>query len=62
MAISPTSIGALCTEPPNGTQRVSEPTARTAARVPSRSPAIVNSRSGSASSPPRIALPVAPTE
>ena len=62
MAISPTSIGAVFTEPPNGTQRISEPTAWIAARVPRRSPAIVNSRSGSASSPPLIVRPEAPTE
>ena len=61
-AISPISSGGVLTEPPKGTQRGSEPAADTARSIETRSLAIVNSRSGSASSPPRIARPEAPTE
>ena len=62
IAISPISSAGVATEPPNGTQRASEPVARTAASIEDRSEAIVNSSAGSASSPPEIARPVAPTE
>ena len=61
-AISPISSGGVLTEPPKGTQRGSDPAARTARSIETRSLAIVNSRSGSASSPPLIARPEAPTE
>jgi hypothetical protein len=50
------------TDPPNGTQRVSRAAARTARSIAGRSEAIVNSVWGSASSPPEIARPEAPTE
>ena len=60
--ISPISSDGVLTEPPKGTQRASAPTARTARSIETRSLAIVNSRSGSASSPSRIARPEAPTE
>jgi len=52
----------VLTEPPNGTHRGSEPAARTARSIETRSLAIVNSRSGSERVPPLIARPDAPTE
>ena len=52
----------MLTEPPKGTQRESVPAALTALSIPTRSPAIVNSRTGSARAPSRIARPEAPTE
>ena len=52
----------MLTEPPKGTQRASAPAAARRRSIETRSLAIVNSRSGSASSPPRIARPEAPTE
>src|SRR5262249_30288306 len=61
-AISPISSGTDLTEPPNGTQRGSAPAARTAPSIERRSEAIVNSVTGSASAPPLISRPVAPTE
>ena len=62
MVISPISSGGVLTEPPNGTQRASAPAPRTARSIETRSPAIVNSRTGAASSPPAISRPEAPTE
>ena len=50
------------TEPPNGTQRGSEPAAAIASSIDGRSEAIVNSSAGAASWPPSIRRPVAPTE
>ena len=47
-AISPISSGAALTLPPKGTQRASEPTARTAFSIDTRSLAIVISRTGRA--------------
>src|SRR5438874_13808206 len=60
--ISPIRSDGTLTLPPRGTQRVLVPTAVTAFSIDTRSEAIVTSLTGSASSPPAISRPVAPTE
>ena len=52
----------MLTDPPNGTQRASDPAATTERSIATRSLAMVNSRTGAASSPPVIVRPLAPTE
>src|ERR1700759_3104382 len=59
---SATSSGGVETDPPKGTQRASEPAATTARSIATSSPAMVNSRTGSANAPSLIARPEAPTE
>ena len=55
-------IDGTFTLPPKGTHRGSAPTPVTEVSIATRSDAIVTSRTGSASSPPLISRPVAPTE
>ena len=61
-AISPTNIGGALTLPPKGTQRVWDPTDRTAFSMDTRSLAIVISLTGAPNSPFSTSLPDAPTE